>query len=204
MKRKLSMPLILGLILVLAGVGVGTFFGVRMYRGNQTSQRLAAELEALLPERNLGVPGIYTNTAMPVLELRGADYVALLEIPDHGVKLPVSNGWDQNKLYATPCRFSGSAYDGTLIIGGGNDLQQFSFCNKIENGTTVLITDMIGAQFSYTVYRVDRSKHAQTQWLSEENADLTLFCQDVYSMEYIAVRCISTATPNSIKIPDGN
>ena len=202
MKRKLSPVLILGLVLVVAALGIGGFFGVRMYLGNQKSQAVTTRLEQLLPERTKGVPGTYSNTAMPVLEIDGTDYVALLQVPDFGVTVPVSDAWDQKNLYATPSRFSGSVYDGTLVIGGGNDLQTFSFCNKIDVGATVLITDMTGAEFIYTVATVDRARHAQPQWLSQQAFDLTLFCQDAYSMEYIAVRCVSDA--NAIKIPDGN
>ena len=54
----------------------------------------------------------------------------------------------------------------------------------------VIVTDMTGVQFAYTVTGVDRAKHAETQWLTEEGCDLTLFCHDIYAMEYIAVRCV--------------
>ena len=200
MKRKLSLPMILGLLLVVAALGIGAFFGVRTVLGNRKSQSVAAQLETLLPERTQGVPGTYLHTDMPVLEVQGTDYVAMLQVPDFNVKLPVSDVWDQKNLYATPSRFCGSAYDGTMVIGGGNDLQKFSFCNKIDIGATVIITDMTGAEFTYTVVTVDRAKHAESQWLSQEGSDLTLFCQDIMSLEYIAVRCVS----NSIKIPDAN
>ena len=188
MKRKISLPLILGLVMVLGGLGMGLFFGIRTYLGPQKSQKIAARLEALLPERTVGVP---TESAapMPVLEIDGVDYVALLEIPGYGVKLPVSDEWSTKNLYATPSRFSGSVYDNSLIIGG-NDLKQFSFCDEIENGAEILVTDLTGAQFAYTVVAVDRAKHAEAQWLSEEGTDLTLFCPDTYSMGYIAVRCV--------------
>lgn len=191
MKRKLSLPMILGLVLVMAALGIGAFFGARTVLGNRKSQAVTAQLETLLPERTKGVPGIYTDSDMPVLEIQGTDYVAMLQVPDFNVKLPVSDAWDQKNLYATPSRFCGSAYDGTLVIGGGNDLQKFSFCNKIDTGAQVIITDMTGAEFTYTVATVDRAKHAEAQWLSQEGYDLTLFCQDAMSLEYIAVRCCS-------------
>lgn len=200
MKRKLSAPLLLGLVLVVAALSIGAFFGIRMALGNRKCQTAVTKLETLLPQRTRGVPGTYTQTDMPVLEIDGTDYVALLQVPDFNVKLPVSDAWDQKNLYATPSRFSGSAYDGTLVIGGGNDLQKFSFCNQIDIGATVIITDMTGAEFTYSVATVDRAKHAESQWLSQDGYDLTLFCQDVMSLEYIAVRCVS----NSIKIPDAN
>jgi len=190
MKGKISLPLILGLTLVLGGLGLGLFFGIRTYLGPQKSQKIAVQLEALLPEKTVGVPS-ESDAPMPVLEIDGVDYVALLEIPGYGVKLPVSDEWDGKNLYATPSRFSGSTYDNSLIIGG-NDLKQFSFCDQIENGAQVLVTDLTGAQFTYTVVAVDRAKHAEAQWLAEEGTDLTLFCADTYSMGYIAVRCVQS------------
>lgn len=63
------------------------------------------------------------------------------------------------------------------------------FCDKIEYGTVVTVTDMTGTQFTYTVSDVHRARHAETQWLMDDDCDLTLFCHDGYSMEYIAVRC---------------
>ena len=54
----------------------------------------------------------------PVLEINGADYAALLEIPSQGVTLPISNQWNSMRLTHSPSRFSGSAYDNSLVIGG--------------------------------------------------------------------------------------
>lgn len=190
MKRKIWLPTILGVVLVLGGLGLGLFFGVKTYLGPEKSQRVAAQLEAMLPERTRGVP-TETEDPMPVLEIDGVDYVALLEVPGYGVKLPVSDEWNTKNLYTAPSRFSGSAYDSNLIIGG-NDLKQFSFCAQIENGEKILVTDLTGAQFSYTVVAIDRAKHAEAQWLAEEGNDLTLFCADTYSMGYIAVRCVQS------------
>ena len=148
------------------------------------------EMNKLLPDRTSGVPGVYSDSVMPVLEINGADYVALLEIPAQGVVLPVSDQWNSMGLSNSPARFSGSAYDKSLVIGGVDHPRQFGFCDEIEHDAVLNITDMTGAQFSYIVSRIDRSKHAQTQWLQNEEYDLTLFCRSAYSMEYIAVRCI--------------
>lgn len=92
-------------------------------------------------------------------------------------------------LSGQPECFWGSSYDQTLVIGGADDPHQFGFCDKIGHGATVTVTDMTGAQFVYIVQEINRSKHADTQWLTGGEWDLTLFCHDVYSMEYIAVRC---------------
>jgi len=126
---------------------------------------------------------------MPVLVFNDVDYVALVEIPSINLTLPVADGWNSRKLYRSPARFYGSCYDHSLVIGGADNSHQFSFCDKIDTETVITVTDMTGTQFSYTVSRVDRSKSAESNWLICSDYDLTLFCRDTNSMEYIAVRC---------------
>lgn len=191
-KHKIPLLMVLGICLILISISLLLFYQIRLHLGARHSQRILMQMNELLPERTQGVPGIYPNTAMPVLEIDGADYVAMVDVPAFGITLPVADQWDSDKLYRSPARFFGSAYNGTLIVGGVDNSRQFGFSDKIEHGATVIVTDQTGAQFTYTVYRVDRAKHAETQWLMSADCDLTLFCYDVYSMEYIAIRCILT------------
>lgn len=188
-KYKLPILLILGALLVVASFALVTVFQIRGYIGSQESQKVAARMGELLPDRSAGIPGVYSNANMPILEINDTDYVALLEIPTFDLTLPVADGWDSNKLYKSPARFYGSCYDHSMVIGGVDNAYQFSFCDKIDNGTVITITDMTGTQFSYTVSRVDRAKSAASNWLITADFDLTLFCRDTYSMEYVAVRC---------------
>lgn len=189
-KRKFPLFLVLGICLILLSISMVLVFQIRMHLGVQHSQIILSSMEQILPERTTGVPGSYLTSAMPVLEIEDEDYVAMLEVPSFDVALPVADRWDSNNLSRSPCRFFGSAYDKTLIIGGADYPLQFGFCDEIEHGVVITITDMTGAQFSYSVSRIDRAKHAETQWLQNEEYDLTLFCRSAYSMEYIAVRCI--------------
>jgi len=189
-KRPFPLLLVLGIFLVLTGFALMIALQIRTHGGVRYSQGIVSKMEEILPERTAGVPGTYPNIHMPVLQIDGTDYVALVEIPAFGLALPVADQWDSGQLYRSPARFLGSAYDGSLIVGGVDDARQFGFCDEIEHGAIITVTDMTGTQFTYTVSRIDRAKHAQTQWLAEADWDLTLFCQDVYSMEYIAVRCV--------------
>ena len=188
-KGKLSPLLVAGLILILCGLCLALFFGIRTYVGTQSRQKALERMDELLPEKTQGVPGMYPDSTMPALEIAGTDYVAVLEVPTFDVRLPVAAQWDSGKLYRGPARFSGSAYDSTLVIGGADQAQQLGFCDKIEHGTPITVTDMIGATFTYYVTHVDRAKHAESPWLMQDEYHLTLFCHDVNSMEYIAVRC---------------
>ncbi len=189
-KRKFPLFPVLGICLILAGILMVTVFQIRMHAGAQNSQKILSSLEEILPEQTAASSGIKLASAMPVLEIDNTDYVAVLEVPAFGIALPVADKWDSNKLSSSPARFFGSAYDNSLIIGGADDPRQFGFCDKIEHGARISVTDMTGAQFAYTVSGIDRAKHADAQWLMDADCDMTLFCHDIYSMEYIAVRCV--------------
>lgn len=189
MKRRIPWLLLSGVCLIVLSLCCVIAVGFRQQNGVLNCRNVVMEMKKLLPDRTFGVSGEYSDSVMPVLEINGTDYVALLEIPAHGVVLPVSDRWDSVGLFDSPARFSGSAYDKSLVIGGTDHPGQFGFCDEIEHDTVLNITDMTGTQFSYIVSRIDRSKNAQMQWLQKEACDLTLFCRSAYSMEYIAVRC---------------
>lgn len=190
MKRHSSRLLIAaGIFLVLAGIIAAAVFQIRIHLGVQHSQMVVSKMYEILPQQAVDTPGMYPASGMPVLDVQGTDYVAMIEIPAFGITLPVADRWDSS-LSLSPARFTGSAYSGDLVIGGADYPGQFGFCGEIEHGVTVIVTDMTGVQFAYTVSRVDRATEAQAKWLMGGNCDLTLFCHDAYAMEYIAVRCV--------------
>ena len=188
-KRKISVLLIIGICLIAVSLGLLVYTRISAYTGNSNSRSVAEKISEGLPERTAGIPLSHSITAMPAREINGRDYVALIDIPAYDLTLPVADKWDSSKLHSSPIRFSGSAYDNTLVIGGSDNEGQLSFCDKIENNTEITVTDMTGAEYQYKVSRVDRSRSADADWLSSAEYDLTLFCKDTYSMEYIAVRC---------------
>lgn len=189
-KWKFSVPIILGMALILGSLCLVLLVQIRLQMGAQNCAQAVQQLQKMIPDRSVGVPENRPESRMPVLEIDGTDYVALLEIPAQGLVLPVADQWDSSNLPRSPARFSGSTYNGPLVIGGADDPRQFGFCNQIDTGATVTVTDLTGAQFSYTVSRVDRAGQAETQWLTQADYDLTLFCRDPYSMDYLAVRCL--------------
>jgi sortase A len=184
--RKLQklLPLV-GIGLILASLGLLLLSSL----GSRQAQIIVEQIRQCLPQRITGYEGIYTDTDMPVLALEGTDYVGILDLPGYGVQLPVGSVWETGKLTTHPCRFWGSAYDGTLVIGGSGDKGQMDFCGKVNQGDRLRFTDMTGAEFDYQVTWVDRSKSAEASWLMKEEHDLTLFARDPYSLQYIAVRC---------------
>ena len=104
--------------------------------------------------------------------------------------MPIGNTWDKGKVISHPCRFYGSVYDGTLIIGGYDQAGQFDFFDRIYSNVTIKVTDMTGSTFSYVVERVERSSTAQAEVFMDEDSDLTLFVRDAQLLEYIILRCV--------------
>lgn len=185
--RKIA--LIAGSCLILVSLLLMLGVQLRQHTGARKRQAVLQQMEVAIPETTPGIQGMEPEIQMPVLQIEGTDYVAALEIPAYGITLPVSDRWSEKHLLINPSRFCGSAYDGTLVIGGADTQGQFAFCDQIQQGAQITLTDMTGGEFTYTVSRVDRAKRATSQWLTEGEYDLTLFCRDTYSMTYIAIRC---------------
>ena len=147
-KQKPSLLLILGISLVAVSALLLCAVQMGMHFGTQYSQKILEQLYGILPEKTQGVTERDSADLMPVLEIENRDYVAILEIPAFGITLPVADTWNSNRLFLSPARFLGSAYGGTLVIGGVDDDRQFGFCDEVEHGTVITITDMTGAQFT--------------------------------------------------------
>lgn len=190
MKKKIFLIcLVSGLSLIVLSCALLLSLHIREWSGAEYCEKTVTEIEALLPDRYKGIPFSYPDVNMPVLEIGEKDFAAIIDIPAYGITLPVADEWS-DKLNKSPARFYGSAYDNTLVIGGTDSKCQFGFCDEIDTGAVITVTDMTGAEFTYAVARIERSKKADTAWLLNEKYALTVFCRDTYSMEYIALRCV--------------
>ena len=177
---------------VLIASGLVSLFLLQMYtkKAEEKNIEIVRIIEDILGDHREGTKDLEREAEMPALQIQGNDFIALLEIPAHGLKLPVYKTWHKGKVLSYPCRFYGSAYDGTLIVGGYDRPGQFVFFDRIRDGAVVTVTDMTGNVFSYTVERVQRSDFAQAEILMDEKSDLTLFVRDAQSLEYIFLRCV--------------
>ena len=156
--------------------------------------RNAAVVERIcnyLPPLQPGVQENYSNMTMPLLEIDGSDYVALLDIPALGLTLPVADKWDKGRIIAGPRRFEGTAYDGSLVVGGADQPGQFSGFASLQPGSSILVTDMTGLTFHYVIDRIDRSSLASKEILTGGNTDLTLFVRNAYGLNYLILRCVA-------------
>ncbi|MBR5470898.1 MAG: hypothetical protein IKU81_02115 [Oscillibacter sp.] len=190
MKRSGKVMFLIGCLLIISSLGLLIFSQIRTGQIQKENHELVQTIETILPERRAGIKDTYRNMEMPALEVGGEDFVALLEIPSFGCKLPVFGSWEKGKVSSHPCRFWGTVYDGTLIVGGADQSGQFDFFDRISNDAAVTVTDMTGSTFSYVVERVEHSDSAQAEVLMDNEADLTLFARDARMLDYIILRCV--------------
>lgn len=189
MKKRFNLLQVLGVLLVLGSCAALFGSEIMAQRNAAAAEALTTQLVSRLPAPVEGDPESYSDPAMPVLQLNGEDFSGLVRVPAFGVTLPIGNDWNTTNLSQYPCRFWGSAYDHSLIIGGSGQKGQFDFCTKLDLGNQILITDMAGAEFSYEVMRIDRREHTDMDTFLETDCDLILFARDTASKSYIIVRC---------------
>ncbi len=139
---------------------------------------------ATLPPVENAVPEPGRNNTMPVLPVEGVDFVALLELPAFQTRLPVCNQWGSPEKY--PCRFTGSAYDGTLIVGVEEHL--FPAAEQLYVGDLLTLTDMTGNRFSYRIANIEIHENVEAETLQDTDHPLTLFVKHSFSSKYTVLR----------------
>ena len=160
-----------------------------LYSLVSTSAYTAEKLYSLMPEPYDSFPDNRTSPAMPMVEIDGRNYIGILEIPAYGTSLPIGSQWDSGTVSEYPCRYLGSTYDSSLIIGGSDNKGQLDFVKKISNEDLITVTDTTGQRFTYKVTDIRRTKDVSTENLTSKEADLVLFARNTYSLDYTVIRC---------------
>ena len=129
---------------------------------------------------------------MPEYTLKSLGDVAcigILEIPALDLELPVISSWSYSSLRLSPCRYSGSAYKGDLVIAAHNYQSHFGGLRTLPEGSEVFFTDAVGNRFSYYVAVTE----ALTPWSVDDMTSgewpLTLFTCTLDSQNRVTVRC---------------
>ncbi len=103
-------------------------------------------------------------------------------------KVTVVIGSDPN-LKLAPCRYSGSAYLGDLVIAAHNYSQHFGRLKELRAGDAVIFTDADGNVFSYVVSELEQLAPDAAQQLQAGQWALSLFTCTVGGQYRVVVRC---------------
>lgn len=115
--------------------------------------------------------------------------IGILEIPALDLQLPVISEWSYPALRLAPCRYTGSAYKGDLVIAAHNYQSHFGRLKTLSTGSEVIFIDAVGNRFVYQVAVIE----ALTPWSVEDMTSgewpLSLFTCTLDSQNRVTVRC---------------
>lgn len=220
MRKNISRLLIIfGILAIMAAIGLFVYNVYDSKRAEKASHDIIHEIDDAkkteefkedfyVPE-DMPTPlhELYPMMDMPAVEIDGYRYIATLKIPSIKLELPIMEDWDYSRLKISPCRYKGSAYTHDLVIAGHNYASHFSKIKWLEPETEVILEDMKGNVFKYTIAwtevidpeNVDEMTEKVTvdeegNDISEENNwDLTLFTCTTGGGSRFAARCVLDA-----------
>lgn len=177
MPKKSGVILIsLGAVLILAAL-------LLLLYNRSEDRRAGQEAESLLEDvrSSMAANADLDPQEEPVEEIT-YDYAGVIAIPDLSLELPVIDQWSYARLKVAPCRQSGAAADGDLVIAAHNYKSHFGYLDRLEPGASVIFTDMEGTVYRYAVEEI-------RQLAPEDAEDVS----SVFSSEYPLV--LYTCTP---------
>ena len=154
MSRRAGAALMaLGLLLLGAAGGLSARNRAEDAAAGASSARALAMVDAVIESAAVrevnscagGDPG------MPQVQIDGMDYVGRLRIPTLELELPILSQWDKDRLKIAPCRYSGTARGGDLVLLAHNYRKHFGPIRHLEPGDELSFEDMEGTVFVYEV-----------------------------------------------------
>ena len=141
------------------------------------------------PEPSVPEYVLHPEMEMPTVEIDGVEYIGTLTIPALGLELPIVSAWSDALLDLAPCRYTGSAYLGDLIIAGHNYRGHFGSLYRLTPGDEVQFTDTAGNVFSYGVSEIQELPGTALEEMEAGDWDLTLFTCTLSSASRVTIRC---------------
>lgn len=189
-KKSSIIMIFVGAFAVIFAAGAFVYNDVAEERRYDNAVSAVGEIMESIPEPEMRVPAERGKNMMPSLEIDGENYVAVLEFPSYRFVLPVVSTWHSSYIKSVPCRYQGSVYDNTLVIGSSDEEGQLDFADELEVGDAFYLTDMSGGQYRFVVEAINHANEINEDKLNSEY-DLTIFVQSSGDSAYLLIRCNS-------------
>lgn len=110
----------------------------------QENKKASESPDASDKEDKQNIPDYLLNPDMDMPEytlksLGDVACIGILEIPALDLELPVISSWSYSSLRLAPCRYSGSAYKGDLVIAAHNYQSHFGGLRTLPEGSEVFL-----------------------------------------------------------------
>lgn len=197
-KKKGTIWMLGGLLLLAAALFLTVYNLMDEKRAEKVAKDQMSQLFAQITEEKEEIQGgeelyeVYPEMEMPQMEINGAYYIGIIEIPVLGLQLPVMSGeWSYEKLKIAPCRYSGSIYMNDMIIAAHNYNSHFGRIKDLKAGDDVRFIDAEGHVFEYEVGWLETIKENDPISMVEkkEDWDLTLFTCTYSGQKRLTIRC---------------
>ena len=203
-----------GILLLTAAAGLCAFNLISSKRAEVSSRQVLMELKPEEKPRESQMPEgpeseaepepeplpdyiLDPNMEMPWETIDGQDYIAVLKIPALELELPVIRQWSYAGLKIAPCRYTGSAYLGNMVIAAHNYASHFGKLDELRQGDAVQLTDMDGNVFSYEVVELEVLSPYAIEEMTSGDWDLTLFTCTLGGSTRVTVRCAASGGENA-------
>lgn len=153
----------------------------------QSDQKYTAPVEDLFAQYATEETEIQEKLA----EIDGNSYVGIIDIPVLGIRLPVMSEWSYENLKISPCRYSGRADDGSLIVAAHNYSSHFGNISSLSVGNEMIFIGADGTEYHYEVIQIDTLDGTDVEGLLADdsgNWDLTLFTCTLSGQSRVCVR----------------
>ena len=200
--RKSTIWLISGAMLLIAALLL-IFYNLREDRqGAEYSEQIVQQLKKTLPEpESTDFPEFptedlfsrYEMPTEPLFRTEEGEFLAIINIPDLGIELPVQSEWSYPALKISPCRYKGSILTGDLILAAHNYQSHFGRIQELNTGAEILLTDGNGEVHHYEVVQTEIIPGQDVEAMefgSAENWDLTLFTCTLSGQSRVTVRAV--------------
>lgn len=189
-KKKGKIFITIGLLMLTAALCITIYNMWDSMRAANAAQDVLSRIETGAQQME-GIPEYLLNPdmEMPTKEIDGNLYVAAIEMPSIGLKLPVISDWSYDRLKIAPCRYSGSAYKDDLVIAAHNYRQHFGRIGKLRPDDEIILTDMAGNVFQYRVVSLETLKPTAVEEMKSGECDLTLFTCTLGGQSRVTIRC---------------
>lgn len=127
----------------------------------------------------------------PTVLYEGREYIGILSIPALNLELPVLAEHSAENLKLAPCRYSGTAAQGDLILAAHNYRSHFGNLSSLSSDDQILFTDAAGEQYAYSVLQSETIDGYDINGMQAGAADgwnLTLFTCTLGGKSRVTIR----------------
>lgn len=179
--------IILGVILIVISLSLFTFNNLEDYHASKNSFEVLEMIDDNKIEEIVTNVSNLTKQEENVINVRGNDYIGIIEIPALNLELPIMSEFTYDKLKIAPCRYFGSIQTNDLVICGHSYLAHFGNLYRLQPKDIIIINDF-HKQYIYEVEAIEILEATDINNMLDSQFDLTLYTCTKDSLRRVTIR----------------